>query len=126
MSTIPWSFYQTSLDNYPIKPLNLLLEVSGAKGKPVPYKGYVEIPITCPEYMVGSENEISKLALVVPDFNPGKQSEILIVTNTLDSLYAECSDLNRLEHHSPQFGCSSVLKTLELWHKRMPMDALDW
>ncbi|XP_073670179.1 uncharacterized protein [Paramisgurnus dabryanus] len=68
--------------------------------------------------MVGSEVEISTLALVVPDFNPEKQSQVLIGTNTLDSLYAECSDLNLLEHHSPRYGYSAVLKTLELRHKQ--------
>lgn len=117
MTTVPWSFYQACLINHPIKPLNLLLEVTGANGQPVPYKGYVEIPITFPEDMVGSEVEISTLALVVPDFKSEKQSQVLIGMNTLDSLYTECSDLNILEHHSPRYGYCAVLKTLELRHK---------
>lgn len=101
VTTVPWSFYQACLTNHPIKPLNHLLEVSGANGQPVPYKGYIEIPIIFPEVMVGSEIEIFTLALIVPDFNPGKQSQVLIGTNTLDSLYAECSDLDNLKPYSP-------------------------
>ncbi len=116
VTTVPWSFYQAWLTNQPIEPLNHLLEVSGANGQPVPYKGYIEIPITFPEDMVGSEIEIVTLALIVPDFNPGKQSQVLIGTNTLDSLYAECSDLDNLEPYSPRYGYSAVLKTLELRH----------
>ncbi len=83
--------------------MNHLLEVSGANGQPVPYKGYIEIPITFPEDMVGSEIEIFMLALIVSDFNPRKQSQVLIVTNTLDSLYAECSDFDNLEPYSPRY-----------------------
>ncbi|KAL1258010.1 hypothetical protein QQF64_011254 [Cirrhinus molitorella] len=90
--------------------------VSGANVQPVPYKGYIEIPITFPEEVVGSEIEISTLALIIPDFNPGRQSQVLIGTNTLDSLYAECSESNGLEPYSPQYGYNAVLKTLELRH----------
>ncbi len=116
VTTIPWFFYQACLTNHPIKPLNHLLEVSGANGQPVPYKGYIEIPIIFPEDMVGSEIEIFTLALIVPDFNPGRQSQVLIGTNTLDSLYAECSDLDNLEPYSPRYGYNAVQKTLELRH----------
>ncbi len=49
VTTVPWSFYQAWLTNHPIESLNHLLEVSGANGQPVPYKGYIEIPITFPE-----------------------------------------------------------------------------
>ncbi len=41
VTTVPWSFYQAWLTNQPIEPLNHLLEVSGANGQPVPYKGYI-------------------------------------------------------------------------------------
>lgn len=116
VTTVPWSFYQACLSNHPIQSLNHLLEVSGANGQPVPYKGYIEIPITFPEDMVGSEVEIYTLALVVPDFSPEKQSQVLIGTNTLDSLYAECSNLHTLEPHSLRYGYKAVLKTLELRH----------
>ncbi len=77
------SFYQAWLTNHPIEPLNHLLEFSGANGQPVPYKGYIEIPITFPEDMVGSEIEIVTLVLIVPDFNPEKQSQVLIPTPSI-------------------------------------------
>lgn len=66
MTTIPSSFHKAHLADYPVKPLNALLEVEGANGQSVPYLGYVELTLTFPKEFLGVEAEIDTLALVVP------------------------------------------------------------
>ena len=51
----------------PIFPLNNLIEVEGAGGQTIPYLGYVAVNIHFPEIIVGKEETVSTLVLVVPD-----------------------------------------------------------
>lgn len=87
VTTIPLSFYNSHLSQHPMQPLNHLLEVEGANGQAVPYLGYVQLTLKFPQEFLGTENEVSTLALVVPDLTHVPQ--ILIGTNTLDVLYAD-------------------------------------
>lgn len=43
VTTIPLSFYEQCLSEYPINSLSDLLEVEGANGLFVPYLGYIEL-----------------------------------------------------------------------------------
>lgn len=43
VTTVPQSFYEAHLSDYPLKSLENLLEVEGANGQVVPYLGYTEL-----------------------------------------------------------------------------------
>lgn len=122
VTTVPWSFYHACLTSHPIKPLNHLLEVSSANGQPVPYKGYVEIPITFPEDMVGSEVEISTLALVVPErlfwFSSNQKNSLKSLSGLTLSFPCMLNVLTWIAFNTILHDMdTAVLKTLELRHK---------
>jgi len=87
VTTVPQSFYEQHLSEYPINSINNILEVEGANGQSVPYEGYVEVDITFPEEFLGVSVEVPTVALVVPDVKSHNQPLVLIGTNTLDVLY---------------------------------------
>lgn len=87
VTTFPFSFYQDNFTNQTIQPLHNLLEIKGANGCQVPYLGFIETLIIFPKEYVGSDTEVQTLALIIPDGRPNAQ--VLIGTNTLNSLYSE-------------------------------------
>lgn len=84
VTTISQSFYEQNLSNLKVHSLNNLLEVEAANGQTVPYLGYIEADITFPKDFLGTEIEVSTLALIVPDMRANAQSTLLIGTNALD------------------------------------------
>ena len=126
VTTIPMSFYKKNLSEQPIKSLNNLLEVEGANGQSVPYKGYVEITVTFPEEFLEKSIEVPTLALIVPDIKSHHQSVVLIGTNTLDVLFEQYSEVKSSNHQPFPFGYRAVLKTLELRHKQSTDSNLGW
>ncbi len=85
-TTIPLSFHKMYLSHHPMQSLESLLEVEGANGQPVPYLGYVEVTLMFPKEFLGTDAEVTMLALVVPDLINVPQ--VLIGTNTLDAVYS--------------------------------------
>ncbi|KAL1270863.1 hypothetical protein QQF64_029879 [Cirrhinus molitorella] len=122
VTTIPLSFYQEHLSNYPMKSLESLLEVEGANGQSVPYLGYVELTLTFPKEFLGVKSEVNTLALMVPDVM--NVPHVLVGTNSLDALYANHAQEN-LENLDPAFnGYRAVLKILDVRHKQMSTEIL--
>ncbi|KAK7881018.1 hypothetical protein WMY93_030607 [Mugilogobius chulae] len=117
VTTIPVSFYNEHLQEQPIQPLHDLLQVEGAAGQAVPYLGYVELSIKFPRDFVGEEQDISTLALVVPDSNPHNTTSVLIGMNTLEPLYEQYLN-DRSSFQPTAHGYRAVLKTLQLSHQR--------
>lgn len=122
VTTIPSSFHKAHLADYPIKPLNALLEVEGANGQSVPYLGYVELTLTFPKEFLGVEAEIYTLALVVPDLVGVQQ--ILIGTNSLDTLYDIHVEGDEVEPNPTFSGYRAVLKILSARHKQQRVETL--
>lgn len=116
VTTIPLSYHAHFLADQPIKPLNGLLEIEGANGQEVPYLGYVELCITFPKDFVGTDRDVSTLALVVPAHGGVAGDQILIGTNSLDLLYSSYH-LSNPSFLPAQHGYRAVLKILELRHK---------
>lgn len=114
VTTVPWSFYQEHFSDQAIKPIADLLEVEGANGQSVPYKGFIELDITFPKELSETEITISTVALVVPDFHSSDLSQVLIGTNALDVLYSQYSQLRTSKHNPSSHGYRVVLKTLAL------------
>lgn len=62
------------------------MEVEGANGQSVPYLGCVELNLIFPKEFLGTDIEVTTLALVVPDLI--NLPQVLIGTNILDALYS--------------------------------------
>ncbi len=93
-----------------------LLEIEAANGQAVPYLGYVEVRVTFPEDFLGSDVEVSTLALVIPETDGTAQSKVLIGTNTLDLAYDKYLETNDSVCQAVPFGYRAVIKTIE--HRR--------
>lgn len=113
VTTVPKSFYEQHLSEYPINSINDILEVECANGLSVPYEGYIEVDITFPEEFLGMSVEVPTVALVVPDVKSHNQPLVLIGTNTLDVLYEQYSNADSPTYQPASFGYRVVLKTLE-------------
>lgn len=111
VTTIPRSYYERYITRLPIKSLEHLLEVEGANGQAVPYLGYVELNLKFPKYFPGMEAEVPTLALIVPDLTNVLQ--ILIGTNSLDVLYADCTQEENSACKSLFYGYQAVINVLE-------------
>lgn len=87
VTTISEPFHSRYLASSPIRPIHHLLDVEGAGGQSVPYLGYVEVPLTFPDSVTGVEEQLTALALVVPECNVNSQIPVLLGTNVLLQLY---------------------------------------
>lgn len=113
VTTIPHCFYQQHLSDSPIHSLDDLLDVEGANGQLVPYMGYVELSITFPKDFVGSDITVDTLALVIPPLRAATEEQVLVGTNTLDTLYANFKESS--ENFQPiPYGYRTLLKILQL------------
>ncbi len=54
-TTIPQSFYESNLSDFPLKQLENLLAVEGANGLAVPFLGYIELTPKFPNAFLVSE-----------------------------------------------------------------------
>lgn len=87
VTTISETFHSKYMSNLPVQPIHNLLEVEGAGGQGVPYLGYVEVHLTFPENVTGTEEQMSVLALIVPENQFNSKVPVLIGTNVLLELY---------------------------------------
>lgn len=122
VTTVPQSFYEAHLSDYPLKSLENLLEVEGANGQAVPYLGYTELTLKFPREFVGVEVEVPTLALIVPDLK--SLSQVLVGTNSLDVLYSHCIKENESSPCSSLHGYQAVLKVLEARWRQTSSEAL--
>lgn len=95
VTTISETFHSRHLASFPIQPISHLLEVEGAGGQPVPYLGYAELPLTFPESVTGTEEQLVALALVVPECQFNGRTPLLVGTNVLLQLYQRGMDNNK-------------------------------
>lgn len=87
VTTISETFHSRHLSTLPIQPIHQLLEVEGAGGQSVPYLGYVEVLLTFPESVTGTKEQLSVLALIVPECHFNSRIPVLVGTNVLLQLY---------------------------------------
>lgn len=87
VTTISEPFYIRQLTSSPIQPIHHLLDLEGAGGQSVPYLGYVEVPLAFPDNITGVKEQLTALALVVPECNVNSQIPVLARTNVLMQLY---------------------------------------
>lgn len=87
VTTVSESSHRLHLPSRSIQPLRKILDIEGAAGQVVPYLGYIELSIFLPEEITGKPEEMSTLALVVPDCKTNKDVPVLVRTNVLDVLY---------------------------------------
>ncbi|KAI5618057.1 hypothetical protein C0J50_22646 [Silurus asotus] len=113
VTTISQSFYEQNLPGLSITSLNNLLEVQAANGQSVPYLGYVEVKVTFPRDFLGSDVEVSTLALVIPETGGTAQPKVLIGTNTLDLAYDKYLKANSSVCQAIPFGYRAVIQTIE-------------
>ncbi len=116
VTTIPLSFYKKYLSHHPMQSLESLLEIEGANGQSVPYLGYVEVTLMFPKEFLGTNAEVTTLALVVPYLINVPQ--VLIGTNTLDALYSSYVQKETVSPNPASQGYAAVLKTLDVRHKQ--------
>ena len=109
--TISETFHSRHLASLPIKPISHLLEVEGAGGQPVPYQGYVEVLLTFPSSVTGMEEQLTALALIVPECQFNSRIPVLVGTNVLLQLY-QCG----IDHDRPTFLRRSDSFALLLHH----------
>lgn len=95
VTTISETFRSRYLASFPIQPIHHLLEVEGAGGQSVPYLGYVEVPLTFPDSVTGAEEQLTVLALVVPECQFNSQIPMLVGTNVLLQLHQLGMDRDR-------------------------------
>lgn len=86
--------------------------------------GYIETSITFPKEFVGSDIDVQTLALTAPDSRPNAQ--VLIGTNTLNSLYLEYTSSKPLNHQPILQGYRAVKQVLEFVHRQGVEDNLGW
>lgn len=111
VTTISETFHSRHLASLPIKPISHLLEVEGAGGQPVPYQGYVEVLLTFPSSVTGMEEQLTALALIVPECQFNSRIPVLVGTNVLLQLY-QCG----IDHDRPTFLRRSDSFALLLHH----------
>lgn len=121
VTTIPLSFHKKYLSHHPMQSLESLLEFEGANGQSVPYLWYVEVTLMFPKEFLGTDAEVTTLALVVPDLINVPQ--VLIVTNTLNALYSNCVQKETVSPNPASHGYAAVLKTLDVRHKQSYAEA---
>ena len=84
VSTINHSYWSENLPDQPISSLDDLLNVSGASGSVIPYRGYVELGINLPGL------KVSKFPfLVVEETDYNSRIPVLIETNVLHNTLEE-------------------------------------
>lgn len=113
VTTVSQSFYEQNLPGLSITSLDNLLEIEAANGQAVPYLGYVEVRVTFPKDFLGSDVEVSTLALVIPETGGTAQPKALIGTNTLDLAYEKYLETNDTVCQAVPFGYRAVIKTIE-------------
>ncbi len=116
VTTISHSFYKQNLPGLSITSLDNLLEIEAANGQAVPYLGFVEVKISFPRDFLGSDVEVSTLALVIPETGGTAQPKVLIGTNTLDLAYDQYLETNDSVCQAVPFGYKAVIQTIE--HRR--------
>lgn len=116
VTTISHSFYEQNLPGLSITSLDDLLEIEAANGQAVPYLGFVEVKIAFPRDFLGSDVEVSTLALVIPETGGTAQPKVLIGTNTLDLAYDKHLETNDSVCRAVPFGYQAVIQTIE--HRR--------
>lgn len=127
VTTVPWSFYEQHLPDLTIHPLGNLLDVEGANGQLVPYLGYIELSVTFPKDFVGTDIEVQTLALVIPHLRSTVHEQVLVGTNTLDTLYADLRDDPNFSTFQPlPYGYRAVLTILQLHQKGSTSSSLGW
>lgn len=92
VTTISETFHSSHLASIPIQPIHDLLEVEGAGGQPVPYHGYVEVHLAFPDSVTGAKEQLTVLALIVPECHFNSQIPVLVGTNVLLQLYQRGMD----------------------------------
>lgn len=113
VTTISQSFYEQNLPGLSITSLDNLLKVEAANGQSVPYLGYVEVKVTFSRDFLGSDVEVSTLALVIPETGGTAQPKVLIGTNTLDLAYDKHLEANGSVCQAIPFGYRAVIQTIE-------------
>lgn len=93
--------------------LDNLLEVEAANGQSVPYLGYVEVKVIFPRDFLGSDVEVSTLALVIPETGGTAQPKVLIDTKTLNLAYDKNLEANGSVCQAIPFGYRVVIQTIE-------------
>lgn len=91
------------------------MEVEAANGQSVPYLGHIS-QVTFPRDFLGSDVEVSTLALVIPVTGGTAQPKVLIGTNTLDLAYNKHLEANGSVCQAIPFGYRVVIQTTE--HRR--------
>lgn len=118
VTTVPQSFYEQHLSDLTIHPLDDLLDVEGANGQFVPYIGYIELSVTFLKDFVGTDIEVNTSALVVPHLRSTVHEQVLIGTNTLDTLYTNLQDYPNCSTFQPlPYSYRVVLKILHMHQK---------
>ena len=107
VTTISETFHSENLASSPIQPIYDLLKVEGAGGQPVPYLGYVAVPLTFPDSVTGEEEHLTALALVVPECQFNSEIPVLVGTNVLLQLYQRGMghDRSAFQRRSDKVAC---------------------
>lgn len=113
VTTISHSFSEQNLPGLSITSLDNLLEIEAANGQAVPYLGFVKVKIAFPRDFLGSDVEVSTLALVIPETGGTAQPKVLIGTNTLDLAYDKHLETNDSVCRAAPFGYQAVIQTIE-------------
>lgn len=72
VTTVPLSFFESTLKEQQIRPQNDSLEIEGANGQQVPYFGFVELNVILPKEYLGKEVQVPTLAPDVPDMRENR------------------------------------------------------
>ena len=117
VTTISETFCSKYLTSFPIQPIHHLLEIEGAGGQSVPYLGYVEVPLTFPDSVTGAKEQLTALALVVPECQFNSRIPMLVGTNVLLQLYQSGMDHDRptFQRRSDKFAL--LLQYVAKMHK---------
>lgn len=108
ISLMSEKFYTEHFKDIPIQPLIEIINVECADGSKLPYQGYIEIDL---QILTGLPNSTSHpcLLLITPETQYSALTPILLGTNILSELMAECREahgeryLQKAKLHTPWF-----------------------
>ena len=117
VTTVSETFYKLHLPARQIQSVANLLDIEGAGGQPVPYVGYIEINLTFSKEITGRPEEISTLALIVPDCRSNQEVPVLVGTNVLDMLYETYTSYKENVCYTGQTNCETPPLIQTMYHK---------
>lgn len=119
MSTVSQAYYKQNLPHLELQPIDGILRVECADGSPLPYLGFVMAEVAVPDLHCRAQQ---CLLLVVPDTRYNSNTPLLLGTNFLAKVEAECKECQGpqyLQRISAQTAWHLALRCISLREREL-------